>query len=59
MTFNLIDDRNSGGCYGEEEEPIECAMESSDESLGYEHSRGPRGSRGARTGSDEMEELCW
>lgn len=66
MTYKMIDDRNSGGCYGEEEQPNGYSIESSEEEGLRNGTRRPVGSRYGRPGasrlraeSEELEELCW
>lgn len=66
MTYKMMDDRNSGGFYGDEEMPSGYATESSEEEgirngtrrLPASRSGRPGASR-SRTDSDELEELCW
>ncbi|MBK8804134.1 MAG: hypothetical protein IPN71_19165 [Fibrobacteres bacterium] len=69
MNYQMIEDRHSGGCYGEEDESIQCPTEGTEDSedeLFLDGSCGLRGARSrlstgghSRSGSDEMEELCW
>jgi hypothetical protein len=66
MTYRTIDDRNSGGCYGEEELPSDYATESSEESELRNGTRrlpasrhGRSGTSRSRSDSDGLEELCW
>jgi hypothetical protein len=64
MSYRTIDDRNSGGCYGEEEAPSGYATESSEEEeLRTGTRRAPASrygrSRASRSEHEEMEELCW
>ena len=66
MSYRTIDDRNSGGCYGEEEAPSGYATESSEEEELRNGTRRAPASRYGRSGasrsrseSEELEELCW
>lgn len=66
MAYRLIEDRNSGGCYGDEEMPSGYATESSEEEGLRNGTRrlptsryGRPGASRSHAGSEELEELCW
>ncbi|MBK9575926.1 MAG: hypothetical protein IPO40_02515 [Fibrobacteres bacterium] len=66
MNYQMIEDRNSGGCYGEEEDAFQCPMDEFEVESSLDGSCGLRGARSRlsygghhRTASEEMEELCW
>lgn len=66
MAYKLIDDRNSGGFYGDEELTNGYSTESSEEEGIRNGTRrlpssryGRTGASRSRTDSDELEELCW
>jgi hypothetical protein len=66
MSYRMIDDRNSGGSYGEEDAPSGYATETSEEEELRTGTRRAPASRYGRSGasrtrsdSDELEELCW